>query len=175
MRLPSFRIIAWAFVVGEGLHNLEEWLTLRAFLPRAQAMLARFGPGFAEPPWPVLQVGFVLVAVAPAVLVALATTGRRSGVKDWLVCWCAATYLANVFLPHIPLTIMAGGYTPGVVTAVLLNLPICSALLVQAVREGRLGRGEALAALGAGFATMPVVLPVVFAVAGTVARAAGAG
>jgi hypothetical protein len=31
--------------------------------------------------------------------------------------------LVNVIVPHVPLAIWSGGYAPGVVTAVLLNLP----------------------------------------------------
>jgi hypothetical protein len=38
-------------------------------------------------------------------------------------------------LPHIPATLVFGESTPGIVTAVLINLPIMSILLFQAVRE----------------------------------------
>ena len=43
--------------------------------------------------------------------------------------------LVNLLLPHIPATLVLGEYTPGVVTAVLIKLPIMSILLFQAVRE----------------------------------------
>ncbi len=53
--------------------------------------------------------------------------------------------LANVFIPHIPATLAFGEYTPGVVTAVLVNLPVMSLLLFKAVREQWVGGVKALA------------------------------
>lgn len=43
--------------------------------------------------------------------------------------------LLNVLLPHIPATLVFREYTPGVVTAVLINFPVMSILLFKAVRE----------------------------------------
>jgi len=44
--------------------------------------------------------------------------------------------LANVFAPHLPATLMYRSYTPGVVTAVLVNLPVMSILALRSLREG---------------------------------------
>ncbi len=44
--------------------------------------------------------------------------------------------LLNVFVPHLPATLIFYEYTPRVVTAVLVNLPVMTWLLVGAVREG---------------------------------------
>jgi hypothetical protein len=44
--------------------------------------------------------------------------------------------LANVLIPHIPASLVFRSYTPGVVTAVLVNLPVMGFLSVRAVREG---------------------------------------
>lgn len=32
--------------------------------------------------------------------------------------------LVNVVVPHVPAALFAGGYAPGVVTAVLVSLPV---------------------------------------------------
>ncbi|MGA8869211.1 MAG: HXXEE domain-containing protein, partial [Candidatus Sulfotelmatobacter sp.] len=47
----------------------------------------------------------------------------------------AAAMLLNVLIPHIPARLILAEYTPGVVTAALINLPVMSILLCQAVRE----------------------------------------
>jgi hypothetical protein len=44
--------------------------------------------------------------------------------------------LANVLIPHISLTLALRRYMPGVVTAVALNLPSLSLLVLFAVRQG---------------------------------------
>jgi hypothetical protein len=44
--------------------------------------------------------------------------------------------LANVPIPHIAASVALRSYMPGVVTAVALNLPVLSLLVVLALREG---------------------------------------
>ena len=43
--------------------------------------------------------------------------------------------LVNVMVPHVPVAIVFRGYAPGVVTAVLVNLPLMSWLSWRAVKE----------------------------------------
>ena len=43
--------------------------------------------------------------------------------------------LVNVFVPHLPAALWFRSYAPGVVTAVLVNLPLMSYLAVRALRE----------------------------------------
>lgn len=44
--------------------------------------------------------------------------------------------LSNVPIPHVAITLARRSYMPGVVTAIALNLPVLSLLVVLAVREG---------------------------------------
>ena len=45
--------------------------------------------------------------------------------QAWLaVKLTASVLLANVFIPHVPAAIALGGYAPGVITAVAVNLPL---------------------------------------------------
>jgi hypothetical protein len=61
-------------------------------------------------------------------------------------------------------SIAEGGYTPGVVTAVLVNLPVNGLLMTRAVRKRRIS-GRALAAWSAGVAIATVALiPALFSV-----------
>jgi hypothetical protein len=77
-----------------------------------------------------------------------------------------ATMLANVFLPHIPISIAVHGYTPGLVTAVVLNLPLLSLLLRQALRERYVSGWKAAAYWVAIPILAPILIPMTFRIAG---------
>ena len=53
--------------------------------------------------------------------------------------------LLNVFVPHVPATLVFHSYTPGVVTAVLINLPLMTWLALSSVREEWVSGVKALA------------------------------
>jgi hypothetical protein len=44
--------------------------------------------------------------------------------------------LANVLIPHVALSLAKRSYMPGVATAVTLNLPVLSLLVMMALKEG---------------------------------------
>jgi hypothetical protein len=53
--------------------------------------------------------------------------------------------LANVLIPHIVASVALRSYMPGLATAVALNLPVLSLLVVLAVREGYVSGWKAAA------------------------------
>ena len=53
--------------------------------------------------------------------------------------------LVNVVVPHIPAAIIFRGYAPGVVTAVLINLPVLTFLSVRAIKDGYVSGRKAVA------------------------------
>jgi hypothetical protein len=62
--------------------------------------------------------------------------------------------LVNVLVPHVLATLMYRTYTPGVVTAVFVNLPVMSLLAFFAIREHWVsGRNAVLSAVA-----LPVVI-----------------
>ncbi len=69
-----------------------------------------------------------LVAVTAVTIfgLVLAALGTGRAPKPWaqdglrILAWIL---LVNIVAPHVPAAILAGGYAPGVVTALLLNLP----------------------------------------------------
>ena len=64
------------------------------------------------------------MTIAVCALLSWAATTQRDG-AGWLVVRITALILlANVMVPHVPAAIALGGYAPGVVTAVALNLPL---------------------------------------------------
>jgi hypothetical protein len=93
--------------------------------------------------------GWLLLTLAAFAVTDLSARGQRQalGVSAvWIgVFGYAVAMLVNLLLPHIPATLVLGEYTPGVVTAVLIKLPIMSILLIpgstRAVGAGNAGNG----------------------------------
>ena len=61
-------------------------------------------------------------------------SGKQSA-WTYLAFGYMATVLANVLIPHIAFTVALRSYMPGVATAVTLNLPVLSLLVVLALKE----------------------------------------
>jgi Protein of unknown function with HXXEE motif len=71
--------------------------------------------------------------------------------------------LVNALVPHIPATLVFGEYTPGLVTAVLINLPVMGILVFQAVREQWVSGTKAIAYAVLVPLTIGVAISVLFA------------
>lgn len=116
----SDRAARWGLLWALLLHNLEEALTVGAYLERSQRAVSE---------WPVLRetaarvtpdsFGWSLLAVSATAAVAVAL-GARWPVLPKVLAWIM---LINVAVPHVPAAIALGGYSPGVLSAVLVNLP----------------------------------------------------
>jgi hypothetical protein len=119
----------WSFPVAVTLHNGEEAL----FMPGWVAAHSSQTPVHPKPG--LIWGGLIVVTLAAfAVTVMSSRRGRQS---LWIYLWFGgvSTMLINVFVPHVPATLFFGQYTPGVVTAVFINLPLMSLLLYKAVRN----------------------------------------
>lgn len=140
----SYRSLQWLVVAFLTLHNLEEGLTAPAYFPKVEGLLAGRAPGWLQVSVPApgqFFAALVGATVVPLLLVAFAARGRQTAFKSYLVVAVQALVLVNVFLPHIPSAIIFGGYAPGVVTAVLINLPFSFYFFRRSLREARITRG----------------------------------
>ena len=140
----TFQRLQWLFPIALTLHNLEEAVWLPAWDQRHAAQLPMHPPGVVE----FRAALFVLTLAAFAVTFLSARHGRQS-VAAYLTFGYIVGLLANVLIPHLPAAIYFRGYAPGVVTAVLINLPLMSLLVVRALREGWVS-GFKAAAFGIG-------------------------
>lgn len=112
-------------------HNSEEATTYASTRPAATALIRRAWPGVELPAPLAFQVAALVLTVALGLLLfwAARTPHERAG---WLaVKATAAVFLANVLIPHVPAAIALGGYAPGVVTAVAVNLPLTLWILLR--------------------------------------------
>lgn len=159
----QFATLRWLLIPAIALHNFEEWLTFPIYGETGAVIAAKLGIPRPETSWPALQFGLVLVTVLPALAIIFgARRNERWG--DWLVCATGSIFLANVFLPHLPAALIVGGYTPGLLTALLVNLPLVSLLLMAADREGRLSRLQIFLAIVVGVILLPLALFSVLAI-----------
>lgn len=152
----SYATLRWALIPVIAAHNFEEWLTFPVYGEAASVLASRLGVEFAAPAWGTLQAALILVTVIPALIVVWASTGRQHRTKDLVLCAVASIFLVNVFVPHLPAAIAIGGYTPGLLTAVGINLWFVPSLLMAAVREQVLPAKVVWRAVAIGALALPV-------------------
>ena len=142
----SFRILLWLFPIVVTLHNAEEAVWLPGWSKRAVLWHSPVSPGSFRFTMAVLTV------LAFAVTWLSDLSGKQS-VWTYLAFGYMAAVLANVLIPHLALTVALRSYMPGVATAVALNLPVLSLLVVLAIREDYVSGWKA-AAYSVGVAIM---------------------
>jgi len=128
MSWVTFENIYFLFLAAVTLHNLEE----AVLLPDGSPQAGRWHR-------PVEKIPFrfaVLVLTLLAYLCAyLALMGGKQSVGIYLLGGYAFAMLVNVFFPHLLAAVWLQKYVPGLGTALALNLPACSALLILLYRE----------------------------------------
>ncbi len=126
----SFQKLQWLFPIAVTLHNSEEALSFPNWWVRhAKEFPMHPGPGVFRSAVAVLTFGAYVVTY-------LSQRKGQESVWAYLTFGYIVAMLANVFIPHIPASLLFRSYTPGVATAVLINLPVMSYLSRRAVQEG---------------------------------------
>jgi hypothetical protein len=127
----TFRKLQWLFPIAVTLHNAEEAIWMPRWSAGHAAQLPVHPPGAAE----IIAALVVFTAAAFAVTYLSARRGPES-IWAYLTFGYIVAMLANVFVPHVPAAIVFRGYAPGLVTAVLINLPVMGILVNRMLREG---------------------------------------
>jgi hypothetical protein len=136
------RRVLWLVPLLLALHNAEE----AAFFPRyLPFVLARLPAAWRAVAGPVTS-GQVWLALAIVTLVAVglcvwSQRRPRSRAALWLLLLLQATVLLNVLWHVAAAVVLFRGYAPGLVTALVLNLPFSLYLFRRAARERWLDRG----------------------------------
>jgi Protein of unknown function with HXXEE motif len=125
----QFQRMQWLFPIAVTLHNSEEAFYMPNWVSVHRGQLP-LHPGTAT-----LRFALLLLALAAFAVTYLSAQKGKLSVGAYLLFGYAAAMLVNVLIPHVRATWVFGEYTPGVVTAVLINLPVMSILLFKAVRE----------------------------------------
>jgi hypothetical protein len=126
----DFRRLQWLFPIAVTLHNAEEAIWMPGWGAGHLAQWWVRPPGATE-----IRAALVVLTVAAFVATCLSVRRGPESVWAYLTFGYIIAMLANVLVPHVPAAIVVRGYAPGVVTAVLINLPVMSLLAVRMVRE----------------------------------------
>lgn len=152
--MPDFKTLQWLFPIAVTLHNGEEAIWMPGWTARHSSQLPVHPPAAAE----IRLVLLVLTALAFGITALSAKKGPQS-VWAYLAFGSIVAMWVNVLVPHLPASVIFFSYTPGVVTALLINLPVMSYLAVRAMAEQWVsGWKAALAAIA-----VPAVLGVAIA------------
>ncbi len=151
----SFQNLLWLFPVAVTLHNAEEAIWLPGWSKRTVLWRTPVSPG-------TFRFAVVVLTILAFAVTGLSASSGKQSVWTYLAFGYMAAMLANVLIPHLVLTAALRSYMPGVATAVALNLPVLSWLVVLALREGYVSGWKA-AAYSAGVAGVLLAsIPILF-------------
>jgi Protein of unknown function with HXXEE motif len=169
-------LLALAFAVL-ALHNLEELLTAPAFVASlAGGLVLELPRGRTVPLAAELYASLAWATLLPALLLTWAAVERAPGRGALAAAWLEVMLLANAAVPHALSAVLLRRYTPGLATALLVDVPFAVAFLRQARAGGRIGRRGLGWAIALGVALYPVALIVVYVLGHfTLAALAAAG
>lgn len=146
----EFRRVLLLGILAFVLHNGEEALTMPSWLEsHFPIVIRKLGlPGIQPPSTERLHVGLLVVTIVPclAVLVGAQGGARSAGIYGCLFLYGILFW--NALVPHVASAILLRSYTPGVVTAALVNLPYSVYLFARALRDGQATRGGMALVLG---------------------------
>ena len=131
---PNPRVF-WLVPLCMTAHSLEEALFMRAALPAVNAVLTASPVGFLVPVnYPQFLIALGVVTVIPYLVVALGALRCVSRLAVKLLVLVQTTMLLNVVF-HVGAALALRDYTPGLLTALGLNLPFSIWLLRRAMRD----------------------------------------
>ncbi len=139
-----FKKLQWLFPIAVTIHNGEEAVWMQGWASRHAGQLPMHPPGAL-----LVRVALIALVIAAFAVTYLSEREGPRSVWAYLLFGGIVAMLVNVFVPHMPAALLFRSYTPGVVTAVLVNLPVMSYLAWRAVRERWVSGGRA-AAFGVG-------------------------
>ena len=130
-------------------HNAEEALTIAAFLPAARERLHPVAPGWVDQITPARFVAALIFVTLLGVAAGLWALARpRSRVALWALLLLQGVLLLNV-ISHLAAAVALRGYSPGLATALLLNLPLSLYVFRTAVGREWLPRAALIALIPA--------------------------
>lgn len=107
------------------LHNLEEAVTYPTYREQSQELVSRLiSTSFEAPSVASFHFTLIAISLAAALMMSWVLLHREGATSNLLLDTLAWVMIANVVVPHVPAAVLAGGYTPGLISALLLNLPV---------------------------------------------------
>jgi hypothetical protein len=128
----SRKALLWLVPVFLTIHNLEEAVVMPAFLERRNASVPGSMRGILPPvTYKQFLIALVIITITPYLVTLF---WLRRGWAVYLLVGFQVVMLINVFA-HALMALFLRGYAPGLITALLINLPFSLYLLKRAVDE----------------------------------------
>ena len=133
----NFQSLQWLFPIVVTLHNAEEAIWFPEWTQRVRRWPAPVTPG-------VFRFAVTVFTILAFAVTWLSARSGRQTVWTYLAFGYMVGVLANALIPHIAVTVAMRSYMPGVATAVALNLPALTLLVVLALSEGYVSGWKAI-------------------------------
>lgn len=156
----SFQKLQWLFPIAVTLHHSEEALWMPGWASQHHIRLP-----FALPQAGQIRFALFVLTVAAFALTWLSQHKGKQSFWAYLMFGSIVAVLVNVFVPHVPATLLYRTYTPGLVTAVLVNLPVMALLVFISVRERWVSGGRAIASAVSVPLAIAGTIPILFLIA----------
>jgi hypothetical protein len=130
------RAVIWLIPIFLTLHNAEEAVAFRRYLPRVHALLpAPFAALESRLSYAALVQALAVLSVAAFVLAALADRKPHSQRLFWCVLALQAAVGLNVLAHIFSAAFVFRGYGPGLITALVFSAPFTAFCFLSASRE----------------------------------------
>jgi len=153
----AFHKLQWLFPIAVTLHNSEEAIWMPGWTLQHHVQLP-----FSPPQAGQIRFGLAVVTVAAFVLTFLSQRSGKRSVWAYLVFGSIVAVLVKVFVPHVAATLVYGTYTPGIATAIFINLPLMSYLVFLSLHEDWIAGGSALVFAIAVPLSIAGIIPILF-------------
>jgi hypothetical protein len=133
----EFTTLLWLLPVAVTIHMIEEMI----WLPVWSQTAGSWHVPVSSRQFAFASIIFLLITYA---LTAVALRSGPGSAAVYVLAGLALTLLLNVYFPHIGSMINLRRYGPGVVTGVLINLPVMSYFIWRCIHDGYLDGGRFL-------------------------------
>ena len=123
----EFQKVVWLLAIAFALHEAEEW-----------NIMAWYNQYYADPPQmsnAVTWFALALISAVGLVWTFLATRPKNQKITAFVILFFPAAGALQNAIQHIYWTFLFGAYAPGVITSVLLLIPLTVYLAARAIRE----------------------------------------
>jgi hypothetical protein len=153
------KTLLWLVPVVITIHNLEEAIFMPAFLQTRNSSIPSFLRELLPPlTYAQFLAPLILVTAIPYLIAGLTKLDRDGSPGINLLLGVQVVMLINV-LAHTAMAVVMWGYAPGLITALLINLPFSLYLLHRATREQWVSRRVLVLLLPIGVLIHVVGLP----------------
>ncbi len=131
----EYRKALWLAPLLLVIHNIEEYLTMPTFISRHGQDLPAFIGNSLAISSEQFSIALMIVTLLAFLFTFLGSIGEANGICIFLAITTQAVLLINA-VQHIVASIWLRNYIPGVLSSIVLYLPLLSYSILRALKEG---------------------------------------